>query len=119
MLKFDPAHRNSENDEVMRLWMLSDGTRCVLAAPASGFELRLIDASGVIRRAPCPDPRRARDMGQQWRIDCEIARHRDRTSVRECPECGEESEPVGAAASQFWLHCPSCGHTWLAVESLR
>ena len=119
MLKFDPSQRGSENDEVLRLWSLPDGTRCVLAAPASGFELRVIAASGVVRSAPCLDLRRARDIGQQWRVDFEISRRRDGAPVRECPECGDDGESVGAVSSQFWLHCPSCGHTWLAVESLR
>ena len=119
MLRFPSSDRGADTDELLRLWQLPDGTRCVLAASGSAFEIRLVGDGGVLRRIPCGDPRRARDIGHQWRVEYELTRTGSDKPTAECPECGEDGEKVTAVSSPFWLHCPSCGHTWLLTESLR
>ena len=120
MLRFRPHSQSQDAGEILRLWALPDGTRCVLARSQGAFEMQLIRNGAVIRHAACPDPRHARDMGNQWRVDFEMAQPVVTRGVHECPECGDDGEAAASAAYvSCWLRCRSCGHVWLLAEWLR
>jgi hypothetical protein len=118
---FQPQDQPLDAKEIVRLWARPDGTRCVLAATGSEFEVLLIKHEHVVRRAPCLDLRRARDIGQRWRVDDEMAQQPAVSPrLRTCPDCGDDGEPdprgqFGALS----LRCPSCGNVWFLAESLR
>jgi hypothetical protein len=71
MQRTGPENR-CDGSELVRLWALNDGTRCVLASAGSGLELQILHDGTVVRRAPCIDVRLARDAAQMWRIEWEI-----------------------------------------------
>ncbi len=115
MQKCSPQNR-CDGSELVRLWALDDGTRCVLASAGNGLELKIVHDGTVVRRAPCFDVRLARDAAQMWRVDYEIE-HTAKRSInisRLCPECGEEAMLNGRFPdSARWLGCASCGNVWL------
>jgi len=110
----DSIHR-CDSSELVRLWRLADGTRCVLASVPNGLELRIVHEGAIVRRAPCEDVRFARHSADIWRVDYEMEHAAGRgVGIAVCPDCGDQAIINGQFPdSARWLGCGSCGNVWL------
>jgi hypothetical protein len=106
--------RRSDNSELVRLWALGDGTRCVLVSVANGLELQIVRNGTVVRSAPCADVRFVRHSAELWRADYEREYAVPRVAMGICPHCGDTAIVNGRFPdSARWLGCASCGNVWL------
>ena len=106
--------RRSDDAELVRLWALGDGTRCVLVSVANGLELQIVRNGTVIRSAPCADVRFVRHSAETWRADYEREYAVPRVATGNCPHCGNTAIVNDRVPnSARWLGCASCGNVWL------
>jgi hypothetical protein len=107
-----------EAREPVRMWILNDGTRCLLRISGS-FELRLMRHDLLLRRGEYPDLSTARHAAQQWRLDYEIDRGArwDPSPRSRCPECGDDAfVECDDNGDNRWFVCPSCGDVWVCSD---
>jgi len=112
MLKFDDAPHTP--NELVLYWTSSQATRCVLVGTSSGVDLRLVRDGVTVRCTANIDPRFAREIARQWRVEFELSYVRGGArSEAECPECGDDEASVyrGLTGEQR-RYCRSCGHDW-------
>lgn len=109
-----PDSNRADNSELVRFWVLADGTRCVLVSVASGLELRIVRDGTIVRQAPCSDVRFMRHSAELWRVEYEMEHAVPQGSRIVCPECGDDAIVyLGSPDSVRWLGCGSCGYVWL------
>ena len=102
---------------IVRAWMWTDGSQCLLAVVGNVLELRIERESVVLRRARYMDVQGALDAAQRWRIEYEIdCGSPDLIGAGErCLGCWETPlVEVDAESGIQWLRCPSCGNVWIA-----
>jgi hypothetical protein len=109
------ASQATSRDELMRMWALKDGTRCVLATMWGVLELRVVHEDTVVRRGVYASFRRALAAARQWRVDWETEGqlcHPTGTRIG-CPRCGGELPDADCSRLIEWLWCRSCGYVWV------
>ena len=62
----------TDSSELMRLWTLDDGTRCVVAVAGSLLELRLVCDGAICKRAILLGAEGLWETSWLWRLECEI-----------------------------------------------
>ena len=114
MLKFRDGEQRPDNDELVLFWTSPPSTRCVLVGRKNAIDLQLVRDGVVIRRTADVDPRFAREVARQWRVEYELAQDRaGAPGAALCPECGDDSVATYAGSrGGDRRSCRSCGHDW-------